>query len=73
MANPRVNVYEPIVADRPTAPPLVLTIGMPNATSVVGGVPMGTLRAERYVLLSALPSELRQRVEVAVQALLASA
>lgn len=65
----RVDLYAPMEAARVGPPPLVLrVIVTPNADSVVGGVPMANRRAEPYVLLSALPDELRQRVELAVQA-----
>lgn len=37
---------------------------------VVGGVSQGMTKIEMYVLLSALPSELQERVKLAVQALI---
>ena len=65
----RVNLYQPLLADKHGAPPLVLRVGVPNQTSISEGVPGNQLRAESYVLLSALPEELRRRVELAVQVL----
>ena len=54
---------------RTGALPLVLRVGVRNANSISEGVPVGNVRAEAYVLLSALPEDLRRRVELAVQAL----
>ena len=68
----RVDLYQPIMASRAGRPPLVLRIGVVNDISISEGVPTGTVRAESYVLLSALPEEIRRRVEVSVQALLTS-
>lgn len=61
-----------MVAARAGRPPLVIRVGVTDNISISEGVPMGTLRPEAYVLLSALPEELRRRVEVAVQAILSS-
>jgi hypothetical protein len=58
------------MAARPGAPPLALRVGVTRNDSLSEGVPVGNVRAETYVLLSALPDELRRRVELAVQALL---
>lgn len=77
MSNPQrpptqhVDLYAPIVARHPS-PPLAIRVGVANQNSISEGVPVGTLRAETYVLLSALPEELRRRVELAVQALVSS-
>ena len=71
MANPqRVDLYSPIMATRGPAP-LALRVGVQNQNSLSEGVPVGNVKAETYVLLSALPEELRRRVELAVQALIA--
>lgn len=68
----RVDLFQPIIADKPGAPPLALRIGVLNQNSISEGVPQGgQVKAETYVLLSALPEDLRRRVELAVQALLA--
>ena len=71
MTMQKVNLYVPMVADRGGPAPLALRVGVPNHNSISEGVPAGGLRAETYVLLSALPEELRRRVELAVQALVA--
>jgi hypothetical protein len=71
MSQQRINLYQPMVADRGGPAPLALRVGVPNNNSISEGVPSGGLKVETYVLLSALPEELRRRVELAVQALLA--
>jgi hypothetical protein len=68
----KVDLYQPIAASRVGPPPLALRVAVtPNVDSFVGGVPQSTQRVETYVLLSALPQELQERVKLAVQALLA--
>lgn len=68
----RVDLYGPIAASRVGPAPLVLRVGVtPSNGSMVGGVPSSSMKVEQYVLVSALPAELRARVELAVQALLA--
>jgi hypothetical protein len=67
----RVDLYQPMIAVRPGPQPLAIRVGVPNGTSISEGVPSGQLKIESYILLSALPEELRRRVELAVQALLA--
>lgn len=72
MAAQKVDLYQPIVNSRVGPPPLALRVGTtPNANSIVGGVPQGMSKIETYVLLSALPAELQERVKLAVQALIA--
>lgn len=80
MANPqrpqppqpqRVDLYQPMIATRGPAP-LAVRVGIVNTNSLSEGVPVGNVRAETYVLLSALPDELRRRVELAVQALISA-
>ena len=67
----RIDLFQPILANAPGASPVALRIGVPNNNSIGGGVPSGgTVRVETYVLLSALPEELRRRVELAVQMLI---
>lgn len=71
MSAQRVNLYSPILADKPGPVPLAIRVGVPNATSISEGVPSSSFRSETYVLMSALPEELRTRVELAIQVLLA--
>ena len=63
------NLFQPIAADSDSAP-IVIRVALPASNQMmVGGVPAGPAKIEPYVLLSALPEELRRRVELAVQAL----
>lgn len=66
----KADLYQPIIAANAGPAPLTLRVGVVNNSSLSEGVPTGTLKGETYVLLSALPDELRRRVELAVQALL---
>lgn len=68
----RVDLYQPMIADKHGPAPLALRVGVLNNNSISEGVPVGgQVKAETYVLLSALPDDLRRRVELAVQALIA--
>lgn len=67
----QVDLYQPFMAAQPGPAPLAIRVGVKNATSISEGVPQGSVKAETYVLLSALPEELRRRVELAVQMLIA--
>lgn len=65
----KIDLYQPIAASRVGRPPLVLKVVVTDNQSLGEGVPVGTLRNEVYVLLSALPEEIRQRVVVAINML----
>jgi hypothetical protein len=67
----RINPYQPIISVVGGSAPLTLRLGIPNDTSISEGVPASGLRGETYVLMSALPDELRARVETTIQVLLA--
>ena len=72
MAAQRVDLYQPMLAVRPGPAPVELRVGvMPNQGLMEGGAPAGASKIETYVLLSALPTELQERVKLAVQALIA--
>jgi len=60
-----------MIANRAGLPPLALRVGVINGDSISEGVPHGIVKAETYILLSALPDELRKRVELAAQVLIA--
>ena len=68
-----VDLYGPIVAQKQGRPPLVMIIGTrPSQVYTVEGTMSGnvqTIKPEAYVLMSALPDELRHRVETAIAAL----
>jgi len=67
----KVDLYQPIEATRVGPAPLVLrTIVTTTSAYVAGGMPTEAKKVEDYVLLSALPKEIQERVKVAVQALL---
>ena len=70
--NPKVDLYQPIEANRTGPPPLVIrTIVTPMTAMVEGGTPASARKAEDYILLSALPNELQERVRTAVRAIIA--
>lgn len=66
----RIDLFQPLVAIQGGPAPIAIRVGIPNQNSISEGVPAGGHRVENYVCLSALPEELRRRVELAVQALL---
>lgn len=70
MELPKVNLYQPFEADRVGPPPVALRVVVtPTEHRLVEGTSQSTRQAATYVLLSALPDELRRRVEIAVQTL----
>lgn len=72
MSAQKVDLYQPLVNSRPGPAPLALRVGVTgNNEMVEGGVPSAVTRIETYVLLSALPTELQERVKLAVQMLIA--
>jgi hypothetical protein len=69
MSAQRVDLYQPLVATRVGPPPLVIRTGtIVSNGQLAGGVP-AVSKVETYVLLSALPAELQERVKTAIQAL----
>ena len=69
----KVDLYQPLISNRVGTPPLVLNVGVQRSSAETIGGPVGNaVRPEHYVLLSALPDELRERVKTAVQVLLSS-
>jgi hypothetical protein len=68
----RADLYQPIHSSRVGTPPVVVrAVVTTNADYMVGGMPQAATKVENYVLLSALPKELQERVKTAVQALIA--
>jgi hypothetical protein len=66
-----VNLHEPIIASRAGPAPLVIRIGITSSSGYMSAGAMGaSVKPEAYVLLSALPEDLRRRVELAIQALI---
>lgn len=72
MPNQVVDLYQPITAARVGPPPVVLRVTVTrSADSFAGGVPSSSVASEPYVLVSALPEELRKRISIAVQTIAA--
>jgi len=69
----RVDLYQPMISSRIGSPPLVINVGVQRSSAETFGGPVeNAVRPEHYILLSALPDELRERVKTAVQAILSS-
>lgn len=72
MTAQKVDLYLPIINTRVGPAPIALRVGVtPNIDNVMGGVPQGVTKIETYVLLSALPTEMQERVKLAIQVLIA--
>lgn len=66
-----VDLYKPIKASRVGPPPVVLRVQVTHSNAhYVGGVPPNSTVVQDYILLSALPTELQDRVRMAIQAAL---
>ena len=66
----RVDIYQPVIASRIGPPPVVIrALISHNNNYIAGGVPQAAVTGEDYILLSALPKELQERVKTAVQAI----
>lgn len=69
----KVDLYQPMVHVRVGSPPLFINVGVnKSGAETTGGPVENVIRLETYVLLSALPDELRERVKTAIQALISS-
>jgi hypothetical protein len=67
----KVNLYQPLVHEKNELPPLTLRVGINSPVALVeGGTPEIRVKSETYVLLSALPRELQERVKTAIQTLI---
>jgi hypothetical protein len=68
-----VDLFSPILSAKKGKPPIVLRIGVQDQDVYTTGGPQASpIKPEAYVLMSALPEELRRRVETAVQVIVAS-
>lgn len=66
----KVDLYQPMIHVRIGQPPIAFNVGVNrNGMETVGGPVEGVIRPETYVLLSALPEELRERVKTAIEML----
>ena len=69
----KVDLYQPILHVREGLPPLTLRVAIQsNSYMVEGGSSQQQLKPETYVLISALPKDLQERVKTAVQTIIAS-
>lgn len=69
----KANIYQPIESDQVGPAPLVIrTVLTTTNAYIAGGMPTEAKKVEDYVLLSALPWELQERVKTAIQALVTS-
>ena len=67
----RADFFRPIYASHVgPAPVTIRTVVTSNHDSIAGGVPQAALKGEVYVLLSALPKELQERVKTSIQAII---
>lgn len=67
-----VDLYKPIEAVPGQLAPLVLrAVTQPRMEEIAGGVASSAARAHSYVLLEALPEDLRRRIQLAVQTIIA--
>lgn len=68
----KIDLYQPMINSRVGPPPIALRVGVtPSPMMTEGGPISSPLKIEMYVLLSALPVELQERVRTAVQVLVA--
>lgn len=68
----KVDLYAPLQNVRIGPAPVALRVGVtPQAMMTEAGPQQGITKVETYVLLSALPTELQERVRNAIQALIA--
>jgi hypothetical protein len=73
MSDNIANLYQPIISSSKSNAPLVIrAIIDPPSYEMAGGVPSQTKKAENYVLISALPTELQEKVKLAIQMLIAA-
>lgn len=69
----QIDPFKPILNVRGGKPPLVINIYTKQNSYISEGVPMNhSVHPESYVLLSELPTELRQRVILAIEAMRAA-
>lgn len=66
----KADLYKPVVASTVGPAPLVIRAVITPSNDLMQGASMASTRGESYVLLSALPQELQERVKTAVQMML---
>lgn len=71
MQNNSADLFQPVYANHVgPAPVTIRVVVTSNQDSIVGGVPQAALKGETYVLLSALPKEIQERVKTSVMAII---
>lgn len=69
----KVDLYQPMINVNPAPSPLTVRVGMVPPSNMTQGGSMqsqqGISKIETYVLLSALPVDLQERIKLAVQTL----
>ena len=69
----KIDLSQPLEAVAGQAAPMILRIvTRPRRDEMVGGVPATNAKVAEYVLYSALPEEIKQRVKLAVEAIMAA-
>ncbi len=72
MSAQKVDLYQPMINVRVGPPPVALRVGVtPSPMHTEGGTQQGVTKIETYVLLSALSTDLQERVRLAIQMLIA--
>jgi len=67
----KADLLEPIVASRIGFPPVVVrAIVTKSQAYMAGGMPQADVSVENYILLSAMPKELQDRIRTAVGAII---
>lgn len=67
----KADLYQPVIASRVGPAPIVIRTVITPSNDLVMGASMASTKGESYVLLSALPAELQERVKLSIQILLA--
>jgi hypothetical protein len=69
----KVDLFQPLESQHiGPAPYVIRTVVTTTNSYVAGGMPTEAKKIEDYVLLSALPKEIQERVRTAIQTLMSS-
>ena len=72
MSAQKIDIHKPLINTRVGPIPVVLRIATtPTADHVAGGVPVGVTKIESYVLVSAMPTDLQERIRLAIDTMIA--
>jgi hypothetical protein len=68
-----VDLFSPILSSRKGKPPILIKVGVQDqAVYTIEGPQASPIKAEHYVLMSALPDDLKKKVENAIQMITSS-